>query len=61
MISEVRVRSRKTRVLTRQRWWVEVVARNGEILLWSEKYANRGHAISLATEIAGHLDVDLVI
>lgn len=60
MIHEVRLRHRTTRVLTRQRWWVEVVARNGEILLWSEKYANRQHALHVGDAIAGGLGVDLV-
>lgn len=43
------------KVLRKQRWHVQILSTNGEILFWSENYVNKSYALSLATEIAALL------
>ena len=44
----------------RQRWHVQILSTNGEVLFWSEKYRNLNHARTLAHNIAEHLGAGAV-
>lgn len=44
----------------RQRFHVRILASNGQVLFWSEKYRNRGYALELATNVATALGVGVV-
>jgi len=41
--------------LRKQKWHIQILSTNGEILFWSEQYENKSWALVLANNIAEHL------
>jgi hypothetical protein len=50
----------RSHVLLRQRYWVQIRAANGEPLLASEMFTNKGYAKKLAEQFAHLLDGNLI-
>jgi hypothetical protein len=59
-VSNYKVHVMRSHVLLRQRYWVQIRAANGEPLLASEMFTNKGYAKKLAEQFAHLLDGNLI-